>query len=78
MLRYEQSSLSKHANGFRRLEKDTNQFHHKEKYEEVLGPEVPFLNVIGALMYLAQCKRPNISFAVNLLAQYRSKATQRH
>ena len=33
-----------------------------EKDEELLGPEVPYLTVIGALMYLANCIRPNIVF----------------
>ena len=29
-------------------------------------------------MYLAQCTRPNIAFAVNLLACYSSEPTRRH
>jgi hypothetical protein len=38
--------------------------------EEVLRPEVPYLSAIGALMYIANCTRPDIAFAVNLLARY--------
>ena len=57
-----------------------------KKNEELLGPEVPYLNVIGALIYLANCTRPNIFFSVNLLAivhvnlltRYSSAPTQRH
>ncbi|BBH05089.1 Disease resistance protein CC-NBS-LRR class family [Prunus dulcis] len=46
--------------------------------EIVLGPEVPYLSAIGALLYLAQCTRPDISFSVNLLARYSSAPTWRH
>ncbi|KAL0837815.1 hypothetical protein Bca101_089705 [Brassica carinata] len=38
--------------------------------EEILGPETPYLSAIGALMYLANCTRPDISFAINLLARF--------
>ena len=31
-----------------------------------------------ALLYLAQCIKPNISFAVNLLARYSNASTRRH
>ncbi len=46
--------------------------------EEILGPEVPYLSAIGALMYLANNTRPDIAFAVNLLARYSSTPTKRH
>ena len=49
-----------------------------EKNEELLGPEVPYLSAICALMYLANCTRPDITFSVNLLARYISALTQRH
>ena len=49
-----------------------------EKGEELLGPEVPYLSVIGALKYLANCTRPDIAFSVNLLARYSSAPTRRH
>ena len=53
-------------------------FHHCEKNEELLGPEVPYLSANGALMYLVNCTRPNIAFSVNLLARYNSTPTRRH
>ena len=43
-----------------------------------MGPEVPYLSAIGALMYLANCTRPDIAFPVNLLARYSSTPTRRH
>ena len=62
----------------RSLDPQKNQFRHRESDEEILGPEVPYLNAIGALMYLAQCMRPDIAFAVNLLARFSSEPTRRH
>ena len=49
-----------------------------KKDEELLGPEVLYLSAIGALMYIANCIRPNIAFSINLLARYSSTPTQRH
>ncbi|CAA7029245.1 unnamed protein product [Microthlaspi erraticum] len=40
--------------------------------------EVPYMSAIGALMYLANCTRPDIAFATNLLARYSSSPTRRH
>ena len=51
----------------RSLKPHKDPFRPKEPDEEILGPEVPYLNAIGALMYLAQCTRPDIAFTVNLL-----------
>ena len=62
----------------RSLDPQKNQFRPRESDEEILGPEVPYLNAIGALMYLAQCTRPDIDFAVNLLARFSSEPTRRH
>ncbi|XP_059629521.1 secreted RxLR effector protein 161-like [Cornus florida] len=53
-------------------------FHPQEVDEELLGPEVTYLSVIGALMYLANCTWPNIVFSVNLLARYSSAPPRRH
>ena len=60
------------------LEADKDPFRSKGDDEEVLGPEVPYLSAIGALMYLANCTRPDIAFEVNLLARYSAAPTRRH
>jgi Reverse transcriptase (RNA-dependent DNA polymerase) len=48
----------------------------RENNEKVLGPEVPYLSAIGALMYLANNMRPDIVFSVNVLARYSSDPTR--
>ena len=58
------------------MEKDP--FRPRGDGEEVLGPEVPYLSTIGALIYLANCTRPDIAFAVNLLARHSAAPTKRH
>lgn len=58
------------------IEKDP--FRSCEENEEVLGPEVPYLSAIGALMYLANCTRLDIAFVVNLLARFSSSPTRKH
>jgi hypothetical protein len=40
----------------------------REEDEEILGPEVPYLSGIAALMYIANYTHPDILFSVNLLA----------
>ena len=62
----------------RSLDVKKDPFRPCEKDEELLGPEVPYLNAIGALMYLANCTRSNIAFLFNLLARYSYAPTQRH
>ena len=62
----------------RSLEVDKDPFHPKEENEKLLGPKVPYLSAIGALMYLANCTRPDIAFLVNLLARYSSMPTLKH
>ena len=47
----------------------------KEDNEELLGLEVPYYNVIGVPMNLANYTQPDIAFLVNLLARYRSTLT---
>ena len=51
----------------RSLEVDKDPFRPKEAIEDILGPEVPYLSTIGALLYLANCTRPDIAFVINLL-----------
>ena len=58
------------------LEKDP--FGPKRPDEEALGPDMPYLSAIGALMYLASHTRPDISFAVSLLSRFGSCPTLRH
>ena len=36
----------------RHLEAENEQFRHYKKYEKPFGPEVPYLNVIGAVTYI--------------------------
>ena len=62
----------------RSLEVTKDPFRPKEENEELLGPEVPYLSAISALMYLANYTRPDIAFSVNLLARYSSAPTKRH
>jgi len=62
----------------RSLGLDTDPFRPKMDDEDVLGPEVPYLSAIGALMYLASHTRPDICFSVNLLSRFSSCLTQRH
>jgi hypothetical protein len=70
--------LSKTPMIVRALEKDTNPFRPQEEGEEVLGYEYPYLSVIGALIYLANNTRVDISFAINLLARFSAAPTMRH
>ena len=53
-------------------------FRQLEKGKKILGLEVPYLSVIGALLYLANNTHLNIVFAVNLLARYNTVPTQHH
>ncbi|XP_068336634.1 secreted RxLR effector protein 161-like [Pyrus communis] len=62
----------------RTLDAKRDPFRPKEDEEEILEPEVPYLSAIVALLYLAQCTRPDISFVVNLLARYNNVPTRRH
>ncbi|XP_075515360.1 secreted RxLR effector protein 161-like [Primulina tabacum] len=62
----------------RSLDGNKDPFRPPENGEKIVGPEVPYLSVIGALSYLANCNLPDISFSVNLLARYNSCRTRRH
>jgi len=53
-------------------------FRPREEEEEILEPHVPYLSVVGALMYLANSTRSDIAFAVNLLARHSAAPTKRH
>ena len=56
----------------RALDVQKDPFHPPEERETILGPETLYLSSIDPLMYLANNTRPNIDFAVNLLARYSS------
>jgi hypothetical protein len=62
----------------RSLEMETDQFRPRDEGDDILGPQVLYLSAIGALMYLANCTRPDIAFAVNLLARHSAAPTKRH
>ena len=62
----------------RSLDIQKDPFRPRDVDEELLGIETPYLSAIGALLYLAQCTRPDIAFAVNLLARFSSTLTLRH
>ena len=62
----------------RSLEIGKDPFRPRDIGEKMLGPEIPDLSVIGALMYLANCTRPDIAFAVNILVRYSANPTHRH
>ena len=62
----------------RSLDPKKDPFRRHENEEEPLGPEVPYLSAIGALIYLVNDTRPNISFLVSLLAIFSSSPTHRH
>ena len=59
----------------RSLDVKNNPFRSYENGAELLGPKVPYLSIIGALMYLTNYTRPNIVFFVNLLVRYSSTPT---
>lgn len=47
--------------------------------EVILDPyKYPYKEAIGALLYLANCSRPDISFAVSVLSRSSSQPTKRH
>jgi hypothetical protein len=62
----------------RSLEMDKDLFRLRSDDRKPLGPGVPYLSAIGALMYVANCTRPDIAFAVNLLARHIANRTRRH
>jgi len=62
----------------RSLDINKDPFRPQEKDEELLGDETPYISAIWALMYLANNTRPDICFAVSLLARFSSCPTRRH
>ncbi|XP_070007248.1 secreted RxLR effector protein 161-like [Nicotiana sylvestris] len=62
----------------RSLDVNKDPFRPQEENEELFGPEVPYLSVIGILMYLANTTKSDITFSVNVLARYSSAPTRRY
>ncbi|XP_058218949.1 secreted RxLR effector protein 161-like [Rhododendron vialii] len=62
----------------RSLDVNKDPFRPLEEGEDILGPEVSYMSAIDALMYLANCMRPDIASLVHLLAQYSSAPTLNH
>jgi hypothetical protein len=55
-----------------------DQFRPQDEDEELLRTEVPYLSAIKTLMYIANCTRLDIAFAVNLLARHSATPTKCH
>lgn len=62
----------------RSLDPKKNIFRPKEDDKEILSIEVPYLNAIEILLYLAQFTTSNIAFFVNLLTRFSSAPICRH
>ena len=62
----------------RSLDVEKDPFRPWEEGEEILRPHVPYLRAVGALMYLTNSTRPNIAFAVNLLARHSAAPIKCH
>lgn len=62
----------------RALDNKKDIFRKRLPNEPLLGSHMPYLSAIGALMFLANQTRPDISFAVNLLARHSTQPTLRH
>jgi hypothetical protein len=62
----------------RSLDLNKDPFRSRDDGEDILEAEVSYLSTIGILLYLKQCTRPNISFAINLLDRHTSASSQCH
>jgi hypothetical protein len=62
----------------RSLDLERDSFRPRDDEEQILGPEFSYLSVVGALMYLANNTRLDITFAINLLARHSSTPTKQH
>ena len=52
----------------RSLDPSRDPFRPRSSSKSALGPKYPYMVVVGALMYLANCTCLYISFAINMLA----------
>jgi hypothetical protein len=62
----------------RSLRPESDIFGPRRGSERVLDEKYPYKEAIGALLYLANCSRPDIAFAISVLARYTSEPTKRH
>jgi hypothetical protein len=62
----------------RSLDVEKDPFRPRDDGEELLGPEVPYLSVIGALMYIANYMKSDLAFALNLLARHSAAPNKLH
>ena len=62
----------------RSLDPKNDEFRPCDEGEKCLGPETPYLATISALIYLANCTRPDNAFAIILLARFSAKPTKWH
>jgi len=46
--------------------------------EKAMMNNVPYTNVVGSLMYVMLCTRPDICFAIGLVSRYQSNAGLAH
>ena len=60
------------------LDYKKDSFHLADDNNEILEPEVPYLNITSVLLYLTQSTRLDILVILNLLVRYRSALTRRH
>lgn len=49
-----------------------------EKEGTTLSDEVPYRELVGSLLYLCQCTRPDIAHSVGMLSRYMSNPTKEH
>jgi hypothetical protein len=62
----------------RSLRPESDMFGPRRGSEKVLEDQYPYKEAIGALLYLANCSRPDIAFAVSVLARASNEPTKRH
>jgi hypothetical protein len=62
----------------RTLRPESDVFGPRRGSEKVLEDQYPYKEALGALLYLANCSRPDIAFAVSVLARASNEPTKRH
>ena len=68
--------FSKNDSGIARTPMDTSQHLSKNKGESI--DQVEYARVIGSLMYLMSCTRPDIAFTVSSLSRFTSNPGENH